>query len=506
MKKFFSIMAAASLLFAVACRKEEPEKNALAPIIESISEIEPEYELEQFSDLIIKPLVRFSDGDEKEIKYEWTINYQVVSEEKNLNFKVGEAGLFDGWFTAVSPKGAKIVNFKLRVTSPSYDKGLLLLSEVDGKSVLTFKRLDKMDCLASSYVFAKNNPGAVLGNKPLDVYWKGNTLTNLGFPPTEASDLEVVVCTGDPVKVYTLNFDDMKIRNEIIYDGEGEFYPETALCPHGVQNYLWNGIELTFVGGGKEYLMSSGKTFIKPSYQFPADCRLAPFTCSAYTEYGIMERFCYDNVNKTMIYIEPGKEETMTVGEKFCGVEAMALMPCGAEYRDKASRCRYEPYKVMLVGSNGDEVKVYVFSAIWSDIEEETLNKEINATGKILPTSALAVNPIKPLLYYSKENSVYRLNYDGENFDAAPYLSLRDNMEIKQITFCEYDPDTMYIAAEDKSETSAMVASIYVYNVADGGKAKKLFEGNNVGGKVRKLIYKGNGREYEIQMNNPNIK
>lgn len=155
----------------------------------------------------------------------------------------------------------------------------------------------------------------------------------------------------------------------------------------------------------------------------------------------------------------------------------------------------------MLVGSNGDQVKIYVFSIIWSEVEEETLEKEIDATGNILPVSAVCVNPIKPLLYYSKGNSIYRLNYDGGNFDNKPYFSLNENMEIKQMTFCEYDPDTMYIAAEDKSETGSMKASIYVFDISKDTEARQLFEGNKVGGKVKKLVYKGNGLEYEIQMN-----
>ena len=155
----------------------------------------------------------------------------------------------------------------------------------------------------------------------------------------------------------------------------------------------------------------------------------------------------------------------------------------------------------MLVGSNGNQVKVYVFLITYSMVEDETLENEIDATGNILPESAVGVNPIKPLLYYSKGNSVYRLNYDGGNFDKEPYLSLDKNMEIKKIIFCEYDPDTMYIAAEDKSETSSMKASVYVYNVSNDTKAEQLFEGKKAGGKVKKLIYKGNGLEYEIQKN-----
>ena len=173
MKKFLFLLMAFAFLATFSCRKDESGKNVNSgvPNIEGISGVKKEYELEQFANLAIYPEVKFSNGDEKDIRYEWSINYKVVSQKKNLEFRMDEIGTFDGYFMALSSAGAKIVEFKIRVSSPSYDKGLILLSEVDGKSVLTFKRLDKMDFPAVPYVFANNNPGAVLGKVPLDVYW-----------------------------------------------------------------------------------------------------------------------------------------------------------------------------------------------------------------------------------------------------------------------------------------------------------------------------------------------
>ena len=42
-----------------------------------------------------------------------------------------------------------------------------------------------------------------------------------------------------------------------------------------------------------------------------------------------------------------------------------------------------------------------------------------------------------------------------------------------------------------------MKASIFVYDITDKGAAKLLFEDHKVGGTVKQMIYKGNGREYE---------
>ena len=113
----------------------------------------------------------------------------------------------------------------------------------------------------------------------------------------------------------------------------------------------------------------------------------------------------------------------------------------------------------------------------------------------LAPTSATTANPAKPILYYSKGGDIYRFNYDGNNFDTEPYISLGDNFEVKQLVFNPYDVDTLYIAAEDTAETGEMKASLFIYDISDNSSAEKLFEDHKVGGTVRRLIYKGNGKE-----------
>lgn len=59
-----------------------------------------------------------------------------------------------------------------------------------------------------------------------------------------------------------------------------------------------------------------------------------------------------------------------------------------------------------------------------------------------------------------------------------------------------YDAKTLSIAAENADEESEMKASL-IYDIADDASAKLLFKDDKVGGSVKDLIYKGNGREYE---------
>ena len=107
MKKFLFLLMAFAFLATFSCRKDESGKNVNSgvPNIEGISGVKKEYELEQFANLAIYPEVKFSNGDEKDIRYEWSINYKVVSQKKNLEFRMDEIGTFDGYFMALSSAG-----------------------------------------------------------------------------------------------------------------------------------------------------------------------------------------------------------------------------------------------------------------------------------------------------------------------------------------------------------------------------------------------------------------
>ena len=157
---------------------------------------------------------------------------------------------------------------------------------------------------------------------------------------------------------------------------------------------------------------------------------------------------------------------------------------------------RYDAMAIMMVTADGAATKVYRFDPD-AAVMGETVLSEIDASGKILPESAIAVNPIKTILYYSNGNKIYRLNYDGENFDSEPYITLDGNYTAKKMIFNVYDAKTLFIAAENADEQSEMKASMFIYDISDDASAKLLFKDDKVVGTVKDLIYKGNGREYE---------
>ena len=181
MKRFFSLFLTAALAGAgfVSC-SDDPEDQPVVPTdVEKVSGIETNYVLGLHEYLEITPDIELSNENES-ISYEWSIDYETVSTERNLSFKCDELlNDVNCYFKASSSTGAKIAEFKLSVTSP-YDKGLLLLSQTGDGAMLTFKRLDIMATPASPYAFKDNNPTLSLGKEALALCWKGEGLTNLG--------------------------------------------------------------------------------------------------------------------------------------------------------------------------------------------------------------------------------------------------------------------------------------------------------------------------------------
>lgn len=152
MKRFFSLFLTAALTGAgfVSC-SDDPEDQPVVPTdVEKVSGIETNYVLGLHEYLEITPDIELSNENES-ISYEWSIDYETVSTERNLSFKCDELlNDVNCYFKASSSTGAKIAEFKLSVTSP-YDKGLLLLSQTGDGAMLTFKRLDIMATPASPY-------------------------------------------------------------------------------------------------------------------------------------------------------------------------------------------------------------------------------------------------------------------------------------------------------------------------------------------------------------------
>ena len=110
MKRFFSLFLTAALAGAgfVSC-SDDPEDQPVVPTdVEKVSGIETNYVLGLHEYLEITPDIELSNENES-ISYEWSIDYETVSTERNLSFKCDELlNDVNCYFKASSSTGAKI--------------------------------------------------------------------------------------------------------------------------------------------------------------------------------------------------------------------------------------------------------------------------------------------------------------------------------------------------------------------------------------------------------------
>jgi len=484
------MLSVAALAMAVACNKDEndPVVEETAEINE-VSGIETTYELGQHEYLKISPVYKFTSDNLADIKYEWSINGTVVSTDSLLNYKMDNLGDAKGVLKVSDAKSAKLSKFNVIVTSP-YDKGLLLLSETKDGAMLSWKRLDRMGTPVSLNSFKDNNPTLDLGSEACDLVWLGDRMTNY----LKDTELDIYLATNNPTTVYSIDANTMTVKNSV----ECDFVPKGMLVPFGWDNLLYKGIVYFRDETGIEKAWSSDKVFVESDlYDEKLGGTPGQTIDISTSTIGDDWIICsYSKADQTFIYTSPlfGVSSSYVFNKD---VEPMAMLSCDGSYREEESAdYRYEPVHFIFVGTEGSSVKVYHMAPSEYTAGDEILH-EIDASSYMDKTSAVAVNPVRPLLYCSKDNNIYVLNYDGGNFDSAPLITLPEGYVVKSMTMNIYDENTLYIAAEKPDEATGLPAGIFVYDIT-GNNADDvccLFESEHAGGSVKKLIYKGNGRE-----------
>lgn len=484
-------------LCMLSCGKD-PENKLIPPRIKEISGMLNEYRLGEGEWLTIDPQIELLQGDLNQATYEWNIGGRVVSNERMLRWQCDKLGVFTGYFKVITPQEGQLKEFKLRVISPSYDRGLLLLSQVEGKTYLSFKGLDRPNEPALLNVFQANNPNAVLGDQPLSLCWTGEGITN----PRNINDfgrLYIVLATDKPYKQYLVDASTMKINAEIPPSEDSGFRPKFMFSPYGGQNFLWAGENVVcLVGNGSEqlYLMGDERGYVKARrrHTLPQEAKIADVACSVITSPTDFVKVYYDTHTKRMLYVSG--VGGVIEGTTDCGLNLLNLLPCGGSYADVAVDGRYEPSQVLVIGETNSKRMELLRFAPASAKSEERLIARSDVTGHIQPGSITAVHPTRPLFYYSDDQgNIFVVNYENLNFTGSPYISLGAGYKVRSMLFNPYDAHTLYIAAENVQETGPLKTAVFAYEVKNTLSGQKLFEESRLAGSLCRMVYKGNGME-----------
>ena len=136
------ILSICFIIGVVACYEDKGNYDYHSINEVSISNIENEYVREKWQNLSISPKLDFLIEETDNMAYRWEFDGKLVSEERDLSYDVDLNVADDAYkcrFTAIHLEDSSryYCDFSLRVVTP-YDKGLMVLSEQEGKAMLSF--------------------------------------------------------------------------------------------------------------------------------------------------------------------------------------------------------------------------------------------------------------------------------------------------------------------------------------------------------------------------------
>ena len=462
----------------------------------SVSGIEPSYDLTIYEELEIEPVVKIEAIEkpkadltltsEKEfsnntpvVTYEWKVGESIVSDKASMKFKSKTEGEFDASFK-VTVEGVEPVVVNFKITAHNYGKGLVLLSDIGEGTILTFKDIEKPETPADVNVFENSTSNKVMASIGCDIDWFGAYLTKFNEGIGE-NDLDIIVTTNSPAKIYIL--DPATFNVKYIIDPASQ--ADKIVIPYAFQSQPFGNQIACFAGDNREQILSNSYQMVRSNIS-SATYELDNFGCSVFTGSESVKVY-FDKKWKKLLYY-PSMLDGDAPGDNQLG-DMLYLSGCAGEYDANT----YMPYRVLAVTSKDGKVRISDVVPIDIFNYEETIENDFKDIDQIPLDAAFHAHPIEPVLYYSKNNELWSVNYKTKTFSSQAILTLPANYVIKAITMNVYSPNIIYIAAENESATDTAKAALAAYDISNG--AKRIFFTENAGGKVCALTYKGDGKE-----------
>ena len=146
----------------------------------TITGIEKEYQREKWDLLAIHPEFLFSQKETDQLAYRWEVDGRLVSQERDLAYDV-DVNVSDGVYKCrmtvihLADSSRYFQEFDLKVVTP-FESGLMVLSEQEGKAMLSFRSDSYTTPDFLKWVFLSEN-GKNLEGKPLSLeqsFWNYN--------------------------------------------------------------------------------------------------------------------------------------------------------------------------------------------------------------------------------------------------------------------------------------------------------------------------------------------
>lgn len=452
-------------LLLVSCYKDDTtaDTRVLSEIGVVFNEVKaPVFNIDKNEVLTIDPVISQTEN-QKDLKFQWEINYAVVSTEKKLVYPCVKLGSFIVRLKVSNEDGSTYKSFTLNVNSP-YEEGLMVLAENEsGDGTLSFMRkytdaeiaAGKVESFESN-CFTKNNPGLILGKNPTDIAKKGR---------------QVFITSRTEKKIYMMNDKTFELEAEVTAFDLPDFKPLKIILPDNAGREA-----LILCEQGKLYKFSVLEFLVSPNGIYPA-------LVSDKTAFGFDNNQTYRYVwNPTSSRIEQITYSTTTVrntGTKFVGTNLIQFF-----YANSAT---LDDERLYVITNTSGSPSVYR-KTVFDNFDLAAPMEEVNLTGGIsstlTTTSIIHSNATYKKLIYANGNKIYSWFYTTTDSQAPPFITL-DAGVVTGMTQ-NADGKLLYVGVYNAA-APGLKGSIYVYNM-DTGVLITKYEG--VTDKPVKLFYK----------------
>lgn len=473
MKNKSKVLIVAFLSFLqISCYKDKTTED-----IHSISDIKIEFKnnnqtqmnIDKNEDLVIDPIITQSK-DGMELTYEWQVNYEVVSTEKDLHYTATQLGTFPVRLKVSNKDGSTFKSFKLNVNSP-YEEGLVVLGEDDnGEGTLSFMRKFSASEIASgrvegfaTNVFSLNNPDNKIGKGPSDVVRRLNQLFisskdegKISVINGKTFELESVISAPEfsDFKPLKLNIPETAFASSIILNADGQLFTVATR-----ENLILRSTLLQ-VSGASDPLFG-----VKLAFK-TAFLGTANFT----------DNYFWDQTHSRLWNFWYTKSHSKN---ELANQDLIHFFPTnGLVY--VLTKDKNEPSKLTKT-IFGEYIQEFFADPI--DLKEKVVFT--NASPTLKESSITLLNEKYLKLVYANDRSIYNWFYSGEDIPSSPYITI-DGPGV--ITSLASNPagTELYVGVYEEA-ASGLKGSVLVYNI-DNGNLIKRYEG--VADKPIKVYYK----------------
>lgn len=396
------------------------------------------------------------ENQQKELSYEWQINYKVVATKKDLNYKCTEYGEFPCRLKISNEDGAIFKTFTLKVPYP-YEEGVMILSRYDGRSMVSFRSVNEGSSFVKD-VYRLHNQSVDLGREPKGIAFNAN----FGY---------IYIASEDPLKIVKLEHNTMEALSVLAYP---ETRVERIFKGGDFAVYFSGGGRVLEFGCGNEYFENTiqqyltGNTSIQGKYPNAYLDNSMIFYVSARQPY---YTYVFDNNSKTLLQCA----ESGNIKE-ICEEEA------GGKSLVNMSMSKYR-YALFVMKDELGNLNLIDYNAYNGRVES---NVPANSSG-ITDKSAFMASDAESILYYTDgENNIYRYNYVSKgNFPNYPSYTVGIDGDVINEMVLGAGEKLLYVAVTAKEGDYR--GCVYCY---DTETQELVWSERGIAGEIIQMIYK----------------